>query len=102
MFKSIRRWLPISYAAIALLAALALGAVLLITLRGYYVQRELDYLTGNARAMEETAARLIALDAAPDAIESQLRSIAFLSQTRVRLLDAEGQAVADSGDPRER
>ncbi len=102
MFGSIRRWLPLSYAAIALLAALVLGAVLLTTLRGYYVQRELDYMTGNARAMDDTVARLIALDPAPAALESQLRSMAFLSQTRVRLLDEGGQVVADSGDPRER
>ena len=102
MFKSIRRWLPLSYAAIALLAALAMGAVLLTTLRGYYVQRELDNLAGNARAMADTVARLIALDAAPAAIESQLRSMAFLSQARVRLLDEGGQVLADSGDPRER
>jgi len=43
---SIRWRLPLSYAAIALLAALSLGAVLLTTLRNYYLQRELDYLAG--------------------------------------------------------
>ena len=42
--RSIRWRLPLTYAAIALLAALALGAVLLVTLRSYYSQQETDYL----------------------------------------------------------
>jgi signal transduction histidine kinase len=100
--KSIRWWLPLSYAAIALLATLALGAVLLAMLRGYYLQRELDYLAGNARAVDDVATRLVALGASPPVIESQLRSLAFLSQTRVRLYDAADQIVADSGNPHER
>ena len=100
--KSIQRWLPLSYAAIALLAALALGAVLLTVLRSYYLQRELDYLIGNARAVDDVATRLVALGASPSVLESQLRSLAFLSQTRVRLLDAADQIVADSGNPQER
>jgi signal transduction histidine kinase len=100
--RSIRRWLPLSYAAIALLAALALGAVLLTVLRGYYLQRELDYLIGNARAVDDVAARLVALGASTSALESQLQSLAFLSQTRIRLYDATDQIVADSGNPGER
>jgi hypothetical protein len=43
--KSIRWRLPLSYALIALLTTLALGAVLLISLQRYYRQQELDYLT---------------------------------------------------------
>lgn len=100
--KSIRRWLPLSYAAIALLAALVLGAVLLSVLRSYYSQRELDYLIGNSRAIEDVAARLVALDASTSVLESQLQSLAFLSQTRVRLFDAAGQVVTDSGNPQDR
>jgi signal transduction histidine kinase len=100
--RSIRRWLPLSYAAIALLAALALGAVLLIVLRSYYLQRELDYLIGNARAVDDVATRLVALGASPPVIESQLSSLAFLSQTRIRLFDAADQIVADSGNPQQR
>ena len=41
---SIRWRLPLSYAAIALLATLALGSALLLILRGYYVRVERDYL----------------------------------------------------------
>jgi hypothetical protein len=42
--KSVRWRLPLSYAAIALLAALVLGGVLLAVLRNYYDQFEVDYL----------------------------------------------------------
>ena len=101
MPKSVRWRLPLSYAAIALLAALALGLVLLITLRGYYRQQELDYLTSNARAIGGTTSRLFELDVPSSVLQAQLRSIAFLSQTRVRLLDPELQVMADSGSPQE-
>ena len=50
MFKSIRWQLSLSYAAIALLAALALGAVLVSILLSYYSQLEVAYLRGNAKA----------------------------------------------------
>lgn len=99
--KSVRWRLPLSYAAIALLAALALGLVLLTTLRGYYRQQELDYLNDNAQVMGASIARLFELDAPPDLLQSQLRSFAFLSQTRVQLLDADARMLADSGSPQE-
>ncbi len=99
--KSVRWRLPLSYAAIALLAALALGFVLLTTLRGYYRQQELDYLTNNAEAVGSAITRLLELDLPSTQLQPQLHSFAFLSQTRVRLLDAESQVMADSGAPQE-
>ncbi len=99
MPKSVRWRLPLSYAAIALLAALALGLVLLTTLRGYYRQQELDYLTRNAQAIGSAIPRLFDLDVSSNVLQSQLSSFAFFSQTRVRLLDTASQVVADSGDP---
>ena len=96
--KSIRWRLPLSYAAIALLVALALGVVLLTTLRGYYQQRELAYLTSNAHAISSTITDLVTADVPAAALQAQLRSLSFLSQTRVRLLDRDGAVLADSGD----
>ena len=98
MPHSIRWRLAISFAAIALLAALSLGAVLLTTLRQYYAQRELDYLTGNARSISKfLTAAMSAPDLPPDAIQKQVESLAFMSQVRVRLLDTSGQVLHDSG-----
>jgi signal transduction histidine kinase len=99
--KSVRWRLPLSYAAIALLATLALGLVLLATLRGYYRQQELDYLTNNAQAMGSSVARLMELDVPTSVLQTQLRSLAFLSQTRVRLLDTAASVLVDSGAPQD-
>ena len=48
MPRSLRWRLVLSYSGIALLAAVCLGVVLLITLRSYYLQREQAYLVDNA------------------------------------------------------
>jgi signal transduction histidine kinase len=98
--KSIRWRLPLSYPAIALLAALALGLVLLTTLRRYYRQQELDYLHDNARAISAAVSRLFEEDPSPATLRAQIHSYAFLSQTRVGLLDRAGLLLlADSGPP---
>lgn len=99
MLKSIRWQLPLSYAAIALLAALALGAVLLLTLRSYYMGQELAYLSSNAGRISQEMARMRQADLPPAAIQAQLKNFSFLSQARVRLLDPEEQPLADSGEP---
>ena len=99
--KSLRWRLPLSYAGIALVAALCLGVVLLITLRNYYSQREHDYLVENARAIGAAVADLVESEPSPGALRSQLKSYSFLSQTRVRLLDETEQVVADSGSPQQ-
>ena len=101
MFPDTIRWrLPLSYAAIALVATLALGAVLLVTVRGYYSNREQLYLNGNARTISEAIATTVeqkGQDWLAAVRESQLTGLAFLSQARVQVLDADGQVLADSG-----
>ena len=97
--KSIRWRLPLSYGAIGLLAALVLGVVLLTTLRGYYARQERDYLMGNAQEIARRVARLLAVEAPTEVLQSQVETFAFLSQTRVRLRDATGRVLADSGAP---
>jgi signal transduction histidine kinase len=99
--KSIRWRLPLSYAAIALLAAVALGAVLLTVLRGYYAQREYDHLRGNAETIAQTVSEMYYYQLPDELVEAQLESLAFLAQARIRVLDADGQPIADSGDSHE-
>ena len=99
--KSIRWRLPLSYVAIALVAAIALGAVLLTGLRGYYQQREDDYLQSNGATIASSVSLLLDADTPPDALVSQLQAFAFLSQARVRILDLSDNVIADSGDPGE-
>lgn len=96
MFRSIRWRLPLTYAAIALIAALALGAVLLITLRDYYAREETVYLRSNARAIGSQLAESLASAAPPPVLQSQLDNFAFLSQVQLRVLNPAGEMLAAS------
>jgi len=95
---SIRWRLPLSYAAIALLATLALGSVLLLTLRGYYLRVEREYVQSNAQAIGVSLAQLLEGDPSPEVLQSQLDNLAFLSNTDVQLFDA-GEELVASADP---
>jgi signal transduction histidine kinase len=97
--NSIRWRLPISYAAIALLAAVSLGTVLLLTLRSYYTQRERDYMQGNAEAIGSALTPLIQGNVPAQVIQSQLDNFAFLSQVRVALVDPNGHTLVTSTAP---
>jgi signal transduction histidine kinase len=98
---SIRWRLPLSYAAIALLATLALGSVLLLALRGHYLRVERDYVQSNAQAIGFSLGPLLEDDPSPEVLQSQLDSLAFLSNTHVRLFDA-GEELVASSDPQAR
>ncbi len=96
--QSIRWRLPFSYAAIALLTALSLGGVLLAVLGDYYAQREVDYLTRNVQTVSDTMTEFLSQDdVLSETLQAQAESFSFLFQSRVRLLDADRQALADSG-----
>ena len=99
--KSIRWRLPLTYAAIALLTVLALGTVLVTTLRAYYSQQEWQYLNDNAHVIGQGVTRMLRNDAPVDILRVQLDNFSFLSQSRVRLLDTEQQVVVESAVPRD-
>jgi signal transduction histidine kinase len=96
---SIRWRLTLSYAAIACLAALASGAVLLGTLRGYYAKQERAYLMNNAESFRALVAGAVAKDVPVDTLKPQLENLAFFSQVRIRVLDNQGQELVDTGIP---
>ena len=102
MLKSIRWRLPFSYAAIALLAALVLGLILLLTLRGYYGGLERDYLNRYGGSIGGIAARMLNASLSDDEIEAQFASLSFLSQTRLRLLDSDHRVIVDTETPNSR
>jgi two-component system sensor histidine kinase BaeS len=96
---SIRWRLPLSYAGIALLAALVLGGLLLFTLQNHYNKIERQYLEGSARAIAHSVEPLY-LDRAllaDDVFQSAANIYSFVAQARVRLLDVDHQLIADSG-----
>jgi Signal transduction histidine kinase len=97
--NSIRWRLPLSYAVIALLAALSLGSVMLLVLRNYYANQEREYLYGNATALQPLIEQILQSDLPKGSLQDQINGLAFLSQTQIRLLDMNGNTLADSGVP---
>ena len=97
--NSIRWRLPISYAVVALVAALALGSLMLLVLRGYYADQERQYLEGNAITLQPLIAEILQLDLPNGMLQDQVDGLSFLSQTQIRLLDGSGKVLADSGVP---
>jgi signal transduction histidine kinase len=97
--NSIRWRLPASYAVIALLAALSLGSMMLLVLRNYYADQEREYLDGNATALQPVIAQILQSDLPEVSLQDQINGLAFLSQTQIRLLDTQGNTIADSGIP---
>ena len=97
--SSIRWRLPLTYAGIALLTALALGGVLLVILRDSYRRQEVSYLVANVQAMDDFVPLLLVSLQSAEALDSRLKSLSFLSQTRVRLLNRESEVLGDSGAP---
>src|SRR5690349_9029424 len=98
---SIRWRLPLSYAMIALLATIALGVVLLTTLRGYYAEREYDHLRANAQSIGNTVTEIYGYRLSNDQIQAQLQSLSFLAQSSVRVLDPAGKVLIESGAGKE-
>jgi signal transduction histidine kinase len=97
--KSIRWRLPLTYAGIALITALVLGGTLLVILRSYYQGQELNYLRKNATAIGGAVSPFLVKDASGvypvGDLKDHLALVAFLSQTRVRLLDPQGKVLVD-------
>ena len=97
--NSIRWRLPASYGVIALLAALALGSVMLLVLKSYYATQEREYLLGNAVTLKPILEQALQSNLPEGALQDQINGLAFLSQTQIRLLDKNKQPIADSGMP---
>ena len=97
--NSIRWRLPASYGVVALLAALSLGSVMLLVLRSYYARQEQDYLLGNALALQPIIEKALQSELQEGLLQDQVDSLAFLSQTQIRVLDTKGNIIADSGVP---
>lgn len=97
--QSIRWRLPATYAAIALLTAIALGIALLVPLRGYYMERERAFLAQNAQSIADALGPVLSnKQVAAIDLNEQIRFLSLLSQTRVRLLGPDRELqMADSG-----
>jgi signal transduction histidine kinase len=97
MLTSIRWRLPLSYAAIALLATVALGTVLLTTLRGYYAEREREYINRHADVFSRNIEQFVADGVSLNEMQPVVDNHSFVARSRVRLLNSEHQPVLDTG-----
>lgn len=100
--NSIRWRLPASYALIALLAALSLGSMMLLVLRSYYADQERQYLEGNAITLQPLIAEILQTNLPRNLLQDQVNGLSFLSQSQIRLLDRNGNVIADSGVPNQK
>ncbi|MCA2002005.1 MAG: HAMP domain-containing histidine kinase, partial [Chloroflexi bacterium] len=101
MFKlnSIRWRLTFSYAAIALLAAVALGLVLCAILRNYYAGQERRYLQERSAQIGFITSQLISSNVPYETIQDQSVGWSYILQVRIRIVDGAGKPIADSGAP---
>lgn len=97
--NSLRWRLPLSYAVIALITAAALAGVLLLALQRYYQEQERRYLLGNARTIGIAMQLADSYHLPAEAVQAQVKTFSFFTQTHVRLLDAQRNTLADSGSP---
>jgi len=97
--NSIRWRLPASYGVIALLAALLLGSVMMLVLKNYYARQEQDYMLRNAFALQPMLEQVLQTKPQLGLLQYQIDGLSFLSQTQIRVLDASGEVMADSGVP---
>ena len=99
MSRSIRRWLPLSYALNILVGVVTLAALLIFSLQRFYAYQEWRYLERNADLLTNILEPLLIDDEALSQFEPQLGTLAFLTQTRIELYDVAGRLVTDTGDP---
>lgn len=97
--KLIRWQLPLSYAAVALLAILLLGAILSIILMQYYSRQEIKYLTDNALGIQILVRKAQESELSQENIQQLLDYFAIVSNMQVRLLDKDGEILIDTGSP---
>src|SRR5690606_35645562 len=97
--QSIRWKLPLTYAAIAALAAACLGVALLMTLGSYYMERERLHLENNALAVSRLVQRFQTNEASVDEMAAQIGNLAFITQARIRVVTSQDGTIVDTGSP---
>lgn len=94
---SIRWRLVLSYALLATLTVSVVGALALGLIRSNLAQRETELLTMNAQAIARQATRAIQPVSDLYRLQQLADMAAFLGNTQVRILDADGNLIVDSG-----
>lgn len=96
-FFSIRWRLVLSYVLLTVLTVSVVGALALVLMRSNLAQREAELLTINARAVARQAAGFLLPIADRYGLQQLADTAAFLGNTQVRIFDAQGNLIVDSG-----
>jgi signal transduction histidine kinase len=97
--KSIRWRLPIAFLGVVGLSVLLLGVVLFILLQAYYHGLEQSYLRGVSQAIPNNILEILKSEDSQVELQAYFENVAFLSQTRVQVTDANGEIIVDTGSP---
>lgn len=95
--RSIRWQLPLTYAAIALVAAVLLTGLLLGLLRPYFAQQEMQLLENGSQALAVNLGKRLNGSLNVNTLQDVLPELRFAPDFRVELLNPEGDALFDSG-----
>ncbi|MBX3012670.1 MAG: HAMP domain-containing histidine kinase [Caldilineaceae bacterium] len=99
MFRSIRWRLVASYTCMTLLAVTLVGVLALFLIERYLLHQERDYLALNANAVARQLEPMLQAQVAQPVLVDLARTTALFSDVQVRILDAQAQLLADSGQP---
>jgi len=97
--KSIRWRLPIAFLGVVVLSVLLLGVVLFILLQAYYHGLEQSYLRGVSQAIPNKILEILKSEDSQVKLQAYFENVAFLSQTRIKVTDIEGEIIVDTGSP---
>ena len=99
--RSIRGWLVGSYLLLSLVAVGITGALTVRLVRSEVLRQEQALMQANAEGVARQAQGLMVSASSPEGLARLARMAAFLANARVRILDPQGQVLADSGQPAE-
>ena len=97
--SSIRGRLVLSFILIALVAIGIVGGVSGVLVKHFVERRESAYLKSNASTVAQRALSLMVPVVRPLSLGDLARTAAFISDSRIRILDREQRVLADSGSP---
>ena len=97
--STIRGRLVLSFILIALVAIGIVGGVSGVLVKHFVERRESAYLESNASTVAQRALSLMVPVVRPLSLGDLARTAAFISDSRIRILDREQRVLADSGPP---
>jgi two-component system, OmpR family, phosphate regulon sensor histidine kinase PhoR len=96
--ESLRGRLALTYSAVILLIAIALGAAMVVSSRDTYTERLADELTAEARLAAAAIGPLLASGADASTVDAQVKRLGASIEGRLTVIAADGRVLADSRD----